>query len=102
MVLASGNAAPSLQSGKRPRVSESYFARDGARINRMERSGNGPIPGKSRDRSANSASDVASGPCPGQATAVIRPTSIAVGGGGGLGRGPRLSKGISGRLQERA
>src|SRR5213594_1467097 len=70
---ASGNAAPSLQPGNRPRVSESNAARVGARMTRMGRSGNGPTPGNGAASSAAWASSTATACCDVQATAVTRP-----------------------------
>ena len=53
IVPASGNAAPSLQVGRRPCVSESKSARVGVRIRRMGRLGSGPRPGNGGVRSAS-------------------------------------------------
>src|SRR2546422_8519704 len=47
-LFRSGNAAPSLHDGRRPRVSESNRARLGARSRRIGRSGSGPTPGNGR------------------------------------------------------
>src|SRR6266480_1565311 len=79
-VLRFGNAAPSLQLGRRPPVSESNVARVGARIRRMGRSGNGPTPGNGAAPSAAWASPRARACCDGQATAVTRPTVTPTGG----------------------
>src|SRR6266705_6245905 len=81
IVPRSGNAAPSLQRGSRPRVSESNVARVGARISRMGRSGSGPTPGNGAARSAASASPTARSVWGGHATAVTRPTVTAAGDG---------------------
>src|SRR5947207_1281215 len=86
-VPASGNAAPSLHRGRRPRVSESNRSRVGARITRMGREGSGPMPGNGGARSASSASAVARPCCGGHATAVTRPTSTAPGAGAAAGPG---------------